>query len=274
MIRVGDISIGEGFPLAFILGPCVMESEAMVLETAERLLEISPFPFIFKASFDKANRSSIYSFRGLGLEKGLQVLERVNKELGLLTTTDIHLPEQAAIVASVCDLIQIPAFLCRQTDLLVAAAETGKPVNVKKGQFVAPHDMKNVVTKIRESGNPHILLTDRGSSFGYNNLVSDMRAIPIMKSLGCPVCFDASHSIQLPGGLGDSSGGERAFLPYLASAAVAATADAAFIETHLNPKNAKSDAASQWPIEELAPLLVKLVAIHETIRIENYVSKN
>lgn len=272
MIKVGNITIGEGHPLAFILGPCVMESEAMVLEVAAMILEVSPFPFIFKASFDKANRSSIHSFRGLGLEKGLEALARVKKELGIAVTTDIHLPEQAELVAEVCDLIQIPAFLCRQTDLLIAAAVAGKPVHVKKGQFVAPQDMKHVLAKIWESGNDQVLLTDRGYSFGYNNLVSDMRSIPIMKELGCPVCFDASHSIQLPGSLSETSGGDRAYLPTLARAAVAAGADAIFLETHPNPALAKSDAMLQWPLDALEPLLRKLVAIHETIRCDTYVS--
>jgi len=246
----------------------------MVLETASKLVEISPFPFIFKASFDKANRSSIHSFRGLGLEKGLKVLERVKNELGLLTTTDIHLPEHADPVGSVCDILQIPAFLCRQTDLLVAAAKTGKPVNVKKGQFLSPYDMNNVVNKIRESQNQKILLTDRGTCFGYNNLVSDMRSIPIMKNLQCPVCFDASHSVQLPGGHGDHSGGDRTFLPTLAKAAVAAGVDAIFIETHLNPDLAKSDSSSQWPIEKLNPLLIQLNAIYNSSQPHSYVSKS
>ncbi len=261
MIKVGDIEIGGG-SLVFILGPCMMESKEMVMEIATTLKNTCPFPFIFKTSFDKANRSSINSDRGIGLEAGLSILEQIKYKLNLLTTTDIHLPEQAESVGAVCDMIQIPAFLCRQTDLLIAAANTNKPVNVKKGQFLSPQDMKNVVEKIRNCGNSNILLTDRGTSFGYNNLISDMRAIPIMKNLGCPVCFDASHSVQCPGAFGDSSGGERQFTPTLAKAAVAAGADVIFIETHQNPEKAKSDSAIQWPLDKLLPLLKKLNDIY------------
>lgn len=273
MIQMGKVGIGGANPLAFILGPCVIESEKMIIETAERLVELVPFPFIFKSSFDKANRSSIHSFRGLGIKKGLKILEKVKREFGVPVTTDIHLPEQAEEVAGVCDMLQIPAFICRQTDLLVAAAKTGKPVNVKKGQFLSPHEMKNVVIKLQESGNDQIMLTERGTSFGYNNLVVDMRAIPIMQSLGCLVCFDASHSVMLPGGLGDRSGGESGFIPTLARSAVAAGADAIFIETHPNPKEAKSDASTQWPLEELPTLLSSLVAIHNALQ-DDYVLKS
>lgn len=263
MMNVRNIKIGKGRPLVFILGPCVMESEAFVLECAERLAQICPYPFIFKASFDKANRSSIHSFRGLGLEKGLQILEKVKSKFNLPVTSDIHTPDQAKPAGEVLDLIQIPAFLCRQTDLILEAAKTGKPLNVKKGQFVAPHDMNQVVLKVREVNNPNLMLTERGFSFGYNNLVCDMRGIPIMKSFGTPVCFDASHSVQLPGGLGHASSGDRTFIPTLAKAAVAAGVNAVFIETHPNPDAAKSDAASQWPLDTLRPLLDLLHELHQ-----------
>ena len=258
MLKIGDISVGKGSPLLFILGPCVIESESMVLDCAKQLQDLCPFPFIFKASFDKANRTSLHSFRGVGMEKGLDILAKV-KELGLPVTSDIHLPEQAAPASRILDLLQIPAFLCRQTDLLLACAETGKPVNVKKGQFVSPQDMGNVVSKLDKS---RLMLTERGSCFGYNNLVCDMRSIPTMQTFGVPVCFDASHSVQLPGGLGQASSGERHFIPTLAKAAVAAGANAIFIETHPRPDEAKSHAHSQWPLPELNPLLSTLNSLH------------
>ncbi len=265
MIKINDIKIGKGNPLVFILGPCVMESESLVLECAERLKEICPYPFIFKSSFDKANRSSINSFRGPGLEKGLTILQKVKTQFNLPVTTDIHLPEQAKPAAEVIDLIQIPAFLCRQTDLILESAKTGKPLNVKKGQFVAPHDMNQVVFKVKEMNNPNLILTERGFSFGYNNLVCDMRGIPIMKGFGVPVCFDASHSVQLPGGLGHASSGDRTFIPTLAKAAIAAGADLIFIETHPNPDLAKSDSKSQWPLENLRSLLDLLYELHQFV---------
>ncbi len=265
MIKVGDIEIGQGKPLVFILGPCVMESEDFVMECAGRLKEICPYPFIFKASFDKANRSSIKSFRGPGLEKGLEYLKRVKQEFGLPVTTDIHQTDQVRPAAEVLDLIQIPAFLCRQTDLILEAAKTGLPLNVKKGQFVAPHDMSQVVFKVREMNNQNLMLTERGFSFGYNNLVCDMRGIPMMKSFGTPVCFDASHSVQLPGGLGTASSGDRTYIPTLAKAAVAAGVDAVFIETHPNPDLAKSDPKSQWPLNQLRPLLELLYELHQFV---------
>ena len=218
-------------------------------------------PYVFKASFDKANRTSISSFRGPGLEKGLEVLAAVREKVGVPVLTDIHLPGQAAPVAEVVDVIQIPAFLCRQTDLLLAAAERGLPVHLKKGQFVAPADMKNAVEKIRSRGNPRVMLCERGSCFGYNNLVVDFRSIPIMRQLGCPVIFDVTHSTQRPGGMGERSGGDRPMGPVLAAAAVAAGADGVFIETHPEPDKALSDSATMLPLDSLQSLLTKLKAI-------------
>ncbi len=265
-MHIKDFTISEGAPLTIITGPCVIESEDHILKCAEylkKLLSKYPFSFIFKASFDKANRSSIQSYRGVGLDKGLRILQRVKEELDLPVTSDIHLPDEAEASKDVLDLIQIPAFLCRQTDLLVAAAKTGLPINVKKGQFVSPWDMKHVIEKIQDSGNNQIMLTDRGTSFGYNNLVSDMRAIPVMKKMGVPVCFDASHSVQLPGGLGEISGGQREFIPTLSKAAIAAGANALFIESHPEPEKALSDSASQMPFDAFETLLNELVPIYE-----------
>lgn len=267
-ISVGSIQIGHKLPLVFISGPCVMEGEDHTLYCAEALQKMfapHPFPLIFKASYDKANRSSVHSFRGPGLEKGLRILEKVKQEFGLPVTTDVHAPEEAEIAAEVCDMIQIPAFLSRQTDLILAAGRTKAAVNVKKGQFLAPWDMKNVVEKLQSVGSSNILLTDRGASFGYNNLVSDMRAIPIMQEFGYPVCFDASHSTQMPGGLGHASGGDRRFIPTLAKAAVAAGCNALFIETHPNPEQAKSDAATVFPFSQLNTLLCDLRKIYDAI---------
>ncbi len=262
MMKIHNITLDKNSPLTFILGPCVIESETLVMQTAERLKRDCPYPFIFKSSFDKENRSSIHSFRGPGLEEGLRILQKVKENFEIPVTTDIHAPAQAAAVAQVVDLIQIPAFLCRQTDLLMAAAKTGKPLHVKKGQFVAPHDMRHVCEKIREAGGKDIILTERGTTFGYNNLVSDMRSIPIMKSMGVLVCYDATHSVQLPGGAAMQSGGERRFIPYLSKAAVAAGADLVYMETHPDPKNAKSDAATQMPLDELFDLLDHLHRLH------------
>lgn len=259
-IRVRKHLIGPGQPLAVICGPCVIESEKHTMECAEELQKIFaefPFSFIFKACYDKANRSSYHSFRGPGIKKGLKILQKVKEELGLSITSDIHAPEEAEEAAGVCDLIQIPAFLCRQTDLIVAAAKTGVPLNVKKGQFLAPWDMKNVVEKIVSTGNENILLTDRGTTFGYNNLVSDMRAIPIMQKLGFPVCFDASHSTQLPG-----IGGEREFIAPLARAAVAAGCNALFIEAHPDPAAAKSDASTVMGFDALKLLLSQVERLY------------
>lgn len=268
-IPVKDFFIGEGQPLTLISGPCVIESEKLCLESAAAIKEICSvlgINYIFKASYDKANRSSIHSYRGPGLDEGLRVLEKVKKELDLPVVTDIHTVEQAKKAGEVCDMLQIPAFLCRQTDLVVAAANTGKVISIKKGQFMAPWDMGNVVEKARSTGNEKVLLVDRGATFGYNNLVSDMRAIPVMQGFGVPVCFDATHSVQLPGGEGASSGGQREFIATLARAAVAAGANALFMEAHPNPSQAKSDAAAQIPIEELPAVLETIVRIHEALQ--------
>lgn len=263
MIKIRDIEIGDDAPLGLILGPCVIESEEIAMQAASEIMAAISSPFVYKSSFDKANRSSIHSYRGPGLKEGLRILRKVKETYDLPITTDVHLPEQVNAAAEVCDILQIPAFLCRQTDLLVAAAKTGLPVHVKKGQFLAPLDMRNVVEKLKEAGCTEILLTDRGTTFGYNNLVSDMRSIPMMKSLGTPVCFDASHSIQLPGHLGVASGGERQFLPTLAKAAVVSGANAVYIEAHPNPSKALCDKDSQWPIEQLKDLITSLISLHD-----------
>lgn len=249
-------------------GPCVIETRQICLEIANRLAEISQrtgVGIIYKASFDKANRSSIDSFRGPGLEKGLEILDAVRERTGLPVMTDVHIPEQAEKVAKMVDALQIPAFLCRQTDLLCACAETGKPVNVKKGQFLSPDEMKNVVDKIRHCGNDKILLTERGTFFGYNRLVNDMTSIPAMKELGCPVVFDATHSTQQPGGLGSMSGGNRRLAPVLAKAATAAGANGLFIETHTQPEKSKSDASTIMPIEWVEDLLVTCGEIFDVV---------
>jgi len=264
-IQIGNHFMGEKEPLTLILGPCVIESEDHTLfcvEALQKMVRRHSFSFIFKASYDKANRSSYSSFRGPGIEQGLNILQRVQKEFGVPVLTDVHSPEDAKIAGAICDVIQIPAFLCRQTDLIIAAAQTKAVVNVKKGQFVAPWDMKNVVEKLLLAGKKDFFLTDRGTSFGYNCLVSDMRAIPIMQSFGYPVCFDASHSVQQPGGLGKETGGERHFIPVLAKAAVAAGANALFIEAHPNPSQAKSDAASIYPLSELPALLQQIERLY------------
>lgn len=268
-VKVKDFLIGKGHPLAVMSGPCVIESEEHALFTAETLSSICRtlnIPLIYKSSYDKANRSAGSSFRGPGLEKGLRILERIKKELDLPVLTDVHSPEEATEAGKICDVIQIPAFLCRQTDLILAAGQTGAVVAVKKGQFMAPWDMKNVIDKILSTGNDKIILTDRGTSFGYNNLVSDMRSIPLMQALGFPVCFDASHSVQLPGGHGTSSGGQRELIPTLARASVAAGCDCLFIESHPNPSQAKSDKDSVYPFSELPTLLQQLKQLHELIQ--------
>jgi 2-dehydro-3-deoxyphosphooctonate aldolase (KDO 8-P synthase) len=268
-VQVGNFFVGEAEPLTIISGPCVIESLEHTLLCAERLCTLMRdfnVNFIFKASYDKANRSSIDSFRGPGIDEGLRILEKVKKEFNIPVLSDIHTPEEAHRACEVLDVLQIPAFLCRQTDLLVAAAKTQKPIHVKKGQFVAPHDMGNVVKKITEHNNFNIILVDRGTCFGYNNLVSDMRAIPIMKRFGFPVSFDASHSVQLPGGEKSHSGGEPEFIPILAKAAVASGCQAVFIESHPNPQEAKSDRASVYPLDTLGALIKKLVAIHGAVQ--------
>jgi 2-dehydro-3-deoxyphosphooctonate aldolase (KDO 8-P synthase) len=250
-IKLNDFEIGAD-KLTILAGPCAIESKEILFTVAESLKKLTNelgINYVFKSSFDKANRSSIKSFRGPGLEKGLEMLAEVKKEFDLPIVTDIHTPEQAEIVAEVADIIQIPAFLCRQTDLLVAAAKTGKIVNIKKGQFLAPSQMKSLAQKVADTGNDNILLTDRGTSFGYNNLVVDMRGIPIMQDMGYPVVFDATHSVQLPGGAGDSSSGERKFVPTLAKAAVAAGAKVLFFEVHPEPEKALCDGPNMLSIE-------------------------
>ncbi len=267
-VPIKDFFIGENEPLAVICGPCVIEGEDEALFAAQKLKEIFSslgIAFIYKSSYDKANRSSHASFRGPGLEKGLRILERVREEFDLPILTDVHSEEEAKAAGEICDVIQIPAFLCRQTDLIVAAAKTPAVINVKKGQFMAPWDMKNVVDKIVTAGNRKIILTDRGTSFGYNNLVSDMRAIPQMQAFGFPVCFDASHSVMQPGGLGQTSGGQREFIPTLAKAAIAAGCNSLFIEAHPNPANAKSDKDSVMAFEALPALLEQLLKIYEVV---------
>jgi len=254
-----------------ICGPCVIEGESLALEVAHALAETArrlDLPLIYKSSFDKANRTSIDSFRGPGLERGLEILARVKEATGLPVTSDIHLPEQAAVAAEVLDVIQIPAFLCRQTDLLVAAGATGRPVNIKKGQFLAPQDMANAVAKVRAAGGQVVWLTERGSSFGYHNLVVDMRSIPILAATGCPVVFDATHSVQLPGGQGTSSGGDRRFVPTLARAAVAAGAHGVFMEVHPDPDRARCDGPNSLPLARLEPLLGQLQEIYALVHRE------
>jgi len=267
--KIGDVEIGLDTPLFVMAGPCVIEGENHCLDIANRLVDIgakSDVGMIFKASFDKANRSSLRSFRGPGLEKGLEILAAVRSRTNLPVMTDVHEPAQAVVAAEVVDCLQVPAFLCRQTDLLCACGRTGRPVNIKKGQFLSPAEMKNVVEKIRACDNEKIVLTERGTFFGYNRLVNDMTSIEIMKALGCPVVFDATHSTQQPGGLGDASGGRREMAPVLAKAAVAAGANGLFIEVHTEPEKAKSDAGSIMPIEWLEDLLKVCKEIFEIVR--------
>ena len=269
-VPVKDFYIGQNQSLTVISGPCVIEGEKEALDAAQELVRIfSQFPqvhFIYKSSYDKANRSADSSFRGPGLKQGLRILDKIKKEFNIPVLTDVHSPEEAPVVAEVCDILQIPAFLCRQTDLIVAAARTGAVINVKKGQFMAPWDMRNVVDKIRTAGNEKIILTDRGTSFGYNNLVSDMRSIPIMQELGFPVCFDATHSVQLPGGKGTSSGGQREYILPLSRAAIAAGCNCLFLESHPNPRDAKSDKDSVYPFETLPQLLEQVVMIYSILQ--------
>lgn len=265
---VGPYRCGTGEPLLVIAGPCVIENERLTLTIAERLREIAarlPINLVFKASFDKANRTSAGAFRGLGLEEGLRILAKVRRELNLPVTTDIHESRQAAPAAEVCELLQIPAFLARQTDLLIAAAETGQAVNVKKGQFLAPWDMRHVVSKLESAGCSNVLLTERGTFFGYGRLVNDMRALPQMRELGAPVVFDATHSVQEPGGLGAATGGNRAMVEPLARAAVAVGVDGLFFETHPNPDQSPSDGPNMVPLEHAAGLLERLLTIRETV---------
>jgi len=265
---IGPYKCGRGHPLLLVAGPCVIETEELTLSIAARLQTITkglPVQLVFKASFDKANRTSAGSFRGHGLESGLAVLAKVKAETGLPVTADIHQPQQAAPTAEVCDLLQIPAFLCRQTDLLSAAAKTGRAVNVKKGQFVAPWDMKHVIAKLESGGCKNILLTERGTFFGYGRLVNDMRAIPEMQSLGVPVIFDATHSVQEPSGLGGVTGGNRAMVEPLARAATAIGVDGLFFETHPNPDQSPSDGPNMIPLDQFADLLKRLLRIRDSV---------
>ncbi len=263
-VHIGEIDIGSGGPLLLIAGPCVIESEALALDVAFTVKEIAArvgLPYVFKASYDKANRTSINSFRGPGLRDGMAVLARVKEQAGVAILTDIHEPWQAAEAAQVADVLQIPAFLCRQTDLIVAAARTGRVVNVKKGQFLAPRDMRHAVAKIQATGNDGILLTERGSSFGYNNLVVDMRALPMMRALGFPVIFDVTHSLQLPGAGEDRTAGLAEYIEPLASAGVAMGVDGVFLEVHPDPSQAKSDAQNALRLSELERVLRRLVEL-------------
>ncbi len=265
-VAIRGFAMGEGEPLVVMSGPCVIESEEHTMRAAEKLKKLfdgSKLNLIFKSSYDKANRSAGSSFRGPGLDEGLRILQRVRAEFSLPVITDVHTVEEAKAAGQVCDVIQIPAFLCRQTDLVIAAGETGAAVNVKKGQFMAPWDMKNVLDKLRSTGNEKCILTDRGTSFGYNNLVSDMRAIPIMSQWGYPVCFDASHSVQFPGGHGDRSGGDRRFIPVLIKAAIAVGAHSIFVESHPDPKNAKSDADSVLSFDDIPALIIAMERLYE-----------
>lgn len=267
-IQVEDISIGGNSPLTLIAGPCVIESYDNAFQIAKFLKEATDtlnITYIFKASYDKANRTSIDSFRGPGKEEGLNILKQIKDELGVKVISDVHTPAEVEAAAKVLDIIQIPALLCRQTDLIVAAAESGLPVNIKKGQFAAPWDMENIVNKAASTGNKNIMLTERGTSFGYNNLTVDFRGINIMQQTGCPVIFDATHSVQLPGGQGSSSGGQREFAPVLAKAAVAAGADGIFIETHPQPDKALCDGPNSILLQDMPELISKLIAIREVI---------
>jgi len=269
-VKLCGFEAGLDKPLFLIAGPCVVESRELQVETAGRLKEITGrlgVPFIFKSSYDKANRSSGKSFRGLGMDKGLEILSYVREEIGVPVLTDVHEKDEVKPVAAVVDVLQTPAFLCRQTDFIHAAASAGKPVNIKKGQFLSPQEMKNVVEKAKEaSGKDNILVCERGFSFGYNNLVSDMRSLAIMRDTGCPVVFDATHSVQLPGGQGTASGGQREFIPVLARAAVASGIAGLFMETHPDPAKALSDGPNAWPLGLMAELLETLVALDRAVK--------
>jgi 2-dehydro-3-deoxyphosphooctonate aldolase (KDO 8-P synthase) len=268
VVDAGGVKIGGGLPLVLIGGPCVIEDEALVLDTARRLKELCGgrgIPFIFKSSYDKANRSSADAFRGPGLKKGLEILARVRAETRLPVLVDVHEVGHVSAAAEVADILQVPAFLCRQTDLIEAVCRSGRVVNIKKGQFLAPWDAKNIIGKCEAFGATGILITERGSSFGYNNLVSDMRSLPLMRGYGWPVVFDATHSVQLPGGLGTSTGGQREFVPCLARAAVAAGCDALFLELHPDPDRALCDGPNQLPLGEAGALLDACAAIHRVV---------
>ena len=268
-VTIGNVTFGNDRPIAVFAGPCQMESRAHALEMAAALKEITArlgLGLVYKSSFDKANRTSLGGKRGIGLNGALAVFEEIRDKLGLPVVTDVHEIDQCAVLAPVVDVLQIPAFLCRQTDLLIAAAKTGRAIKIKKGQFLAPWDMKNVVAKVVESGNSRVLVTERGVSFGYNTLVTDMRALPIMAETGCPVIFDATHSVQQPGGQGTSSGGDRRFVPVLARAAVAVGVAGLFIETHDNPDKAPSDGPNMVPLGQFEALMAELMAIDRVVK--------
>ena len=277
MMRLLDFEVGLDRPLFLIAGPCVLESEGMAQEIAGLLKEITRelgIPFIFKASFDKANRSSLNSFRGPGMEEGLRILTGVRKDVGVPLLTDVHQDTPLAEVAKVVDVLQTPAFLCRQTDFILSAAAQGRPLNIKKGQFLAPWDMKLVVEKARSTGNQAIMVCERGVSFGYNNLVSDMRALALMRDTRCPVIFDATHSVQLPGGQGDRSGGQREMVPVLARAAVAAGISGLFMETHPRPEEALSDGPNAWPLGRMRELLETLMELDLVVKAHGFPEDN
>ena len=268
-VKCSNFEIANDKPFTLIAGPCQLENEDHALKISSELKKITSdlgINLIYKTSFDKANRTSLKGKRGMGLDKSLSIFDKIKKEVGLPVLTDIHSAEQCSIVAEHVDVLQIPAFLCRQTDLLIAAAKTGKIINVKKGQFLAPWDMANVIKKIEDSGNKNILITERGASFGYNTLVSDMRALPIMSKFGFPIVFDATHSVQQPGGMGEKSGGQREFVPYLARAAIAVGVGAIFMETHEDPDNAPSDGPNMVPLNQVKKLLKKLTEIDKLIK--------
>ena len=268
-VKIGKIRIGRENPLALIAGPCVIENEETTFATARRLKEICDrlgIPLIFKSSYDKANRTSLSSFRGLGMERGLRILGDIRNELLVPVISDVHSVEEVRPASEILDVLQIPAFLCRQTDLILSASKTGKPVNVKKGQFLAPWDVKNIIEKFVSEGNQDLLITERGTSFGYNNLVVDFRGFPVIRSFGYPVIFDVTHSLQLPGGRGDASGGQREFALTLARAAVAAGVDGLFVEVHPDPDRALSDASTMIPLDEIETLLRQTKALHDMVR--------
>ena len=268
-VKCSNFEIANDKPFTLIAGPCQLENEEHALKISSELKKITSslgINLIYKTSFDKANRTSLKGKRGMGLEKSLPIFDKIRKEVGLPILTDVHTAEQCSVVAKHVDVLQIPAFLCRQTDLLIAAAKTGKIINVKKGQFLAPWDMANVIKKIEESGNKNILITERGASFGYNTLVSDMRSLPIMSKFGFPIVFDATHSVQQPGGMGEKSGGQREFVPYLARAAIAVGVGAIFMETHEDPDNAPSDGPNMVPLNEVKALLKKLTEIDKLVK--------
>jgi 2-dehydro-3-deoxyphosphooctonate aldolase (KDO 8-P synthase) len=275
-VKLCGFDAGLEHPFFLIAGPCVVESEQLAMDTAGQLKEICgrlAIPFIYKSSYDKANRSSVSSFRGLGIDEGLRILAEVRRQIGVPVLTDVHEDTDMRAVAEVVDVLQTPAFLCRQTNFITRVAAAGKPVNIKKGQFLSPWEMTNVVEKARAAGNDDILVCERGTSFGYNNLVSDMRSLVVMRETGCPVVFDATHSVQLPGGQGTSSGGQREFIPVLARAAIAVGVSGLFMETHPNPDEALSDGPNAWPLDLIEPLLETLQALDEVARME-FVTRN